>query len=174
DWTVNMITRDREGSLYCVGTAGNVGRWDASKLTWNEEFTSKWTLNIIAWEPRTDGKIYCVGTSGNVGTWNGNGWDDQGRLGGWDLKMLTFDPQGTMWGVGTSGNIGKWVNGKWEDYGKHDKWELKMLTFDHDGNVWAVGTGQNIGYSPAPFPRNGWTDVGHPHIKWDLTWIYLA
>ena len=55
------------------------------------------------------GNLIAVGTDGNVGTWNGFSMDNRGDVGGWTLKMLTFDPSGTMWSVGTQSNVGKWT-----------------------------------------------------------------
>jgi len=100
--------------------------------------------------------MWCVGTAHNVGKWNGNGWTDQGLLGGWSISSLAFGADGTMWCVGTAHNVGKWNGNGWTDQGLLGGWLISSLAFGADGTMWCVGTAHNVG----KWNGSGWTDQG--------------
>jgi hypothetical protein len=82
-------------------------------------------------------------------------WTDKGFMGGWWLRMITFDAQNNMWCVGNDGNFAKWdpAGNKWIDQG--GTWRLKMIVFV-DGHLYGVGYDGNVGM----WSGNQWNDLG--------------
>jgi hypothetical protein len=126
NWTLNMLAWDRDGTLWCVGTAGNVGGWHNDK--WLDRGNQGgWTLKMMTWNAGF--QLVGVGTRGNVGIWTGQAWTDLGLMGGWTLKMTAFDKTGRQWAVGTEGNIGLWDGQGWTDLGMAGGWTVDWLYF---------------------------------------------
>lgn len=92
-------------------------------------------------------------------------WNDRGNVGGWELKMITWDQKstacnqnGTPWCVRTNGTVGEWDDATlgWNDLGYLGGWDLNMLTFDQNGTMWCVR--HNTG-TVGKWNGDGWDDL---------------
>jgi hypothetical protein len=99
-----------------------------------------------------------VGTLNNVGTWSAEQSEfiNLGNIAGWDILMIAWDSQGTMWCVGTANNVGKWNGSAWDDLGLLGGWTIRQLAFDPSGDMWCVGTANNVG----KWNGSGWDELG--------------
>ncbi len=164
-WTLLALTWDGEGTMWCVGTAYNVGKWDGQGWV-DQGNLGGWTIQQLAFD--TNNTMWCVGTAGNVGKWNGSGWDNQGNMGKWTLRQLAFAPNGDMWCVGSAKNVGKWNGDGWDSPPHYSDWEILQITFDPNGNMWCVGNGNNVG--TWNYETGAWKDMGNLG-SWTLIWM---
>lgn len=145
-WTLKMLTYDKQDNIWCVGTGGNMGKLKSDTESWDGQ-TSNWTLNWLAFD--SSNAMWCVGTDGNVGKWDSSttSWISQPAMSKWTLKMIAFDSSNTMWCVGTQGNVGKWDTSttSWVSQPTMSTWTLKMIAFDDIGGMWCVGADGNVG-----------------------------
>jgi hypothetical protein len=153
-WEIITIAYDMLGDLWCVGSGGNVGKWDKSNTRWDSQGNlGGWYIEWLAFDG--NGTMWAVNNAGEVGLWNGFTWENKGLMGGWAVGMITWDNNGILWCVG-KGHVGKWNGTGWDDQTAMDSVEPVMIAFDSSNTPWCVGNQQNL----LMWSGSAWTPVG--------------
>ena len=162
-WDLLSLVFDAQGTLWCVGTGHNVGKWNTAG--WDDQGKlGGWDLIDLTFDEQ--GVMWGVDTANQVGQWDSTlkpaaGWISMGRYGGWDLLCLRFGG-GAVWGVGTDNNLGRiGPDGTFQPWG--GRWDLLSIALDSQGTLWGVGTENNL----ATWNGSGWDNLGK-WGGWDL------
>lgn len=126
NWTIKSLAIQSDGTKWCIGEQGNVGKMLPNTQDWVHEPTmDALKFNCIAVDGNND--VYAVCSEDHkVYKWTDNtNWkpnpDTQ-----WNVVSVSFDAMERMWIVGANGNVGLWSEefNTVADYGKLDNWEL--------------------------------------------------
>ncbi len=131
-WPVVFCTAGADGTLWCVGPAGNVGVYDANEQSIRDRGKlGNWTLTALAFAP--DGTLWCVSAEHTIGSYNHetNTMTDHGFPGDWTISMCAVASDGALWSLGAEGNIGRYstVNDEMTDLGTPGSLPLKSFAF---------------------------------------------
>ena len=94
-------------------------------------------------------------------------WVDRYLLTEWQVNMIAFDKNDTLWCVGQGENVGLWntITVGFDDQKYYGGWKLLMLAFDKNNNMWCVRDNNHVGLWDATNQR--WQDKGK-YGGWDL------
>ena len=153
DWSLNQILKDRNGELWCVGTHGNIARWDDNIFGWggsiqeNDRIRLQMQIKMIAFD--VNNNMRCVDVLNKEWKWEATEWVAHDDSSNWELAMIAYNSAGDKWCVGGLNNVGKWNedNKIWESQGFLGEWKLKWLYFDPSDNTKAfcINTGGHVG-----------------------------
>jgi hypothetical protein len=126
DWQVKMLAFNSKGTMWVVGTDGNVCTTDDFFQYAVLGDLGTWQLTMLAFDRK--GAMWGLKTDGTVGTWNGGGWDERDDMSNSDLQMLAFDTDDKIWGL-MGGNLCSWTDTGWQSLGGRGGWNLNWLYF---------------------------------------------
>ena len=178
-WPLRALVQDPQGNLLGIGQDNFMDWWDFGKGGWTNDHSSgggffsgpsDWTGIVqYLWGP--NGVQWVVGPQGSIAKADSTTGElvDQGAMGGWTVKMLSYDKLDTLWCVGTAGNVGQWLeNGTWSDYtAEVGGWSFDYFGFDPQGYQWGIGTEGNVGH----FVGEAMVDLGLVG-GWTMAWLF--
>jgi hypothetical protein len=178
-WPLAALTLDPQGNLLGIGQDGGMDWWDFGKGGWTNDHSSggifysgpeNWGGIVqYLWGPNVQWVVSPQGSIAKADASTNDSFVDQGAMGGWTVKMLSYDQFNILWCVGTAGNVGQWLeNDTWSDYtAEVGGWSFRFFAFDPHGGQWSIGTDGNVG----DFPGEDITDLGLVG-GWTMRWLF--
>ncbi|WP_299457997.1 hypothetical protein [uncultured Microscilla sp.] len=147
NWRLKMLTVDTKGTLWCVGTESNIGKWNGTG--WDSPAEYGKNLKMIAFDDNNN--MWCVTNNHIVAKWNGNAWEDQKELLIWAVAWIAFNPgsPNKIYVIGTEHNLGEF---EFNQPGLgiqsiHTNIAFKSLTISSDGSkshLYAINTDSSV------------------------------